>query len=163
MSLSLARFVAVFDGVRIDRFKYRLDGGWEGLMFPQTDDAPPGVVQGRVRGAVAFDVAAEFGGPVPLIRCGLAAMFRAGVPKAAIDEDGNLPAGEDDVGTDAGTAGKVEPVIFAIPKPKCMQRTAEGDLRLGVRTAVSPHVAGTAIVGGCGVAGTGCCTVVGRI
>lgn len=163
MSLPLGRFASVFDRARIDHLEHSVHCGREGLMFPQTYDMPSGFVQGCVGSTVAFDGAAELGRPIPLVCGRLTAMLGARMPEATIDKDSNFPAGEDDVGTDARTAGKVEPVILAVSKPKCMQRTAEGDLRLGVRAAVGPHVAGTAIVGGGGVPGTGCCTVVGRI
>jgi hypothetical protein len=57
---------------------------------------------------VALAVALEFGLPVVLIRLRHLAVYRAGVPEAAVYEDGYSPPGEGDIDMDAAACGSNE-------------------------------------------------------
>jgi len=110
--------------------------------------AGAGQGQRRVVGPVALDVAQQLRAPVPLVVARLGAVLGARVPEAAVDEDGHLARGERDVRPDPPAAVQVQPVVLAVAVAEVVQRAAQGQLGLGVRPPVGPHVGRPALAGG---------------
>jgi hypothetical protein len=73
----------------------RIDGI---LVFPYTDDSPPCVPQSLIGVGVAGNIAIDFGSPKFGVLLGWPVVLRASVPEAAVEENRNPGAGEDDVG-----------------------------------------------------------------
>ena len=67
------------------------------LVFPDAEDGPAFLAEEFFGGAVAGDVALDFFEPVFLVGGGHAAVLRAAVPEAAVDENGEALFGEDEV------------------------------------------------------------------
>ena len=111
----------------------------QGLVLPDPHDLPARRQQGRVGGAVALDVAGQLGSPVPGVRGGLGAVLGAGVPEAAVHEDGDPAGGERDVWPDPRSV-EVQPVVLAVPEALAVQRSAQRHLGLGVGPPVGSHV-----------------------
>ena len=65
------------------------------------------------------------------------------MPEAAINEHGNLPTGEDDVGAN-GAPLKHYPEVAAIAKSSCMEEGADRELRFRVPAADRLHVSSSA-------------------
>lgn len=114
------------------------------LVLPDAQHGPSGGRQCCVGGAVAFDVPAELGRPVPLVSRGLATMLRADVPEAAVHEDRDLACGEHDVWPGLGAVGQAKEMVLSVPVPESVQGAAQGDFWFGVRPAIGLHVAGPA-------------------
>lgn len=125
----------------------RFDSGGQGFVLPHSHDIPARRDESHVGGSVSFHIPAKFRRPVPLVGRRLPAVFRAYVPEAAVDENGHLFRGEDDVGTDLDPI-KVEPEILAVPEAESVQGTAQCYLRLGASPAVGAHVPGAPLVQG---------------
>jgi hypothetical protein len=118
----------------------------KGFVLPDADHRPASRSQDRVGPPVAFDVAPQLGGPIPVVRGRLAAMLGAHVPEAAVDKDGDLSCSEDYVGPDLRAIVKPKHVIFAVPVALPVQCAAQCDLWLGIRPAVRTHVTRTPFV-----------------
>src|SRR5215469_12017235 len=73
--------------------------GW--FVFPYPDNGPPGRMEPGVGVSIACHVALDLRAPELGIAPGRAVMLRAAVPKAAVDEDGDLGSGKHEIG---GTA-----------------------------------------------------------
>src|SRR5690242_8812928 len=69
------------------------------------------------------------------------------MPEAAVDEHGDLAAGERDVRADTARR-QVEPEVLAIAVTHGVQRGPQRQLGLGVGAAVAPHVRRPARIGG---------------
>jgi hypothetical protein len=110
-----------------------------GLVLPDADHRPAGFMQRSVGTPVALDVATQLGRPIPLVTRGLSSMDGADMPEAAIHEDSNFPASEDDVWPNADSV-QVESVIFAEPVAERMEGGAKPDLRFRVDASVRLHV-----------------------
>ena len=78
---------------------------------------------------VTLDVLDQLRAPVPLVRLRLGAVFRAGVPEAAVDEDRHLARGERDIRPHAPAAVQVEPVILAVAVAEPVQGAAAAPAR----------------------------------
>lgn len=74
------------------------DDGVGVFVFPESKYGPAGGLKCRCLRAVTLGVSFELGGPVFLVHPGLSAMLGAAVPEASIDEHGNAPLGERNVG-----------------------------------------------------------------
>lgn len=153
----------MFDRLGIKGVDNGTDRIREGHVFPEPDDSPAGIVKSSVGGTVPLDVAAEFGGPIPLVRRGLSTMLGAYVPETAVHEDRDLPGREDDVRANTSAVGEVEPVILAVPVAHGMQRFAQGNFGFGIGSPIGPHVPRAAFASGGGVTRPDRCTVVGRV
>ena len=68
------------------------------VVLPQPDDGPACGAEGAFDGGVALAVAAKFGEPVCAVAARLAAMLRATMPEAAVNEDGEALAPKDEIG-----------------------------------------------------------------
>ncbi|GAA3623518.1 hypothetical protein GCM10022223_45620 [Kineosporia mesophila] len=90
-------------------------------MFPDAYDDPTGRGEEVVRLLIASDVLSQLRCPVPLVAGGFTPMDRTDMPEAAVNEDGDLGPGEDDVGT-SPTARKIKTKIFAETVASSMQR-----------------------------------------
>jgi hypothetical protein len=130
----------------------RADGGYHGCdgvgqrhMLPEADYCPAGLGEGLVGGAVALDVPSQLRRPVPVVVLRLAAVVGAGVPEAAVNEDGDPPAGERDIRADPAQR-QIEPEVLAVAVAHGVQRGAQRQFGLGVGAAVAPHVRRTARV-----------------
>jgi len=66
-------------------------------MCPEPDDAPARYAQSAIRLRVTLAVSEKLWNPVRLIRAGFTTVFRAAVPEAAIDEDGEALAPEGEI------------------------------------------------------------------
>lgn len=73
--------------------------GGEGA-FPDAEDGPAVFAEDAADFAVASLVAGDFGGPELPVLAGLGAVAGAAVPEAAIHEEGDTGAPEDEVGAD---------------------------------------------------------------
>lgn len=105
------------------------------LAFPDGYGRPAHFGKRCHGGAVALDVAAELRLPKLNVALGLAGLaFGATVPKAAVDEDGDLAAGEGDV----GLAGDF-PFQAITRESRGAQALANEQLGLGVGTLVALH------------------------
>jgi hypothetical protein len=67
------------------------------FVFPDADDCPAGRVESAAGVGVSLAVAGDLRLPVPVVDPGLYAVLGTAMPKAAIDEDRHVRAGEDDV------------------------------------------------------------------
>lgn len=114
-------------------------------MFPEPDYSPACSFERGIDPAISLHVPAELGRPVPLVGGRLPSMLWADVPEAAVDEDGNLLGGEDDVWSDLDVP-QVEPEVLAVAEAHAMEGLAQSDLRLGVRAPVGLHVVGAALI-----------------
>jgi hypothetical protein len=74
----------------------RRDHAWV-LVLPDPDDPPPSVRKGSIDLSISGNVALELGLPVSDVGLWLGAMDRTPMPKAAIDEHGDLLSRKDDV------------------------------------------------------------------
>src|SRR5580692_13001245 len=120
------------------------DGGDHGVyrlreryVLPEPDHRPAGLRERLVGGAVTLDVPGQLRRPVPVIVLRLAAVVRAGVPEAAVDEHGDLAAGKRDVRADPAQR-QVEPEVLAVAVAPGVQRGAQRQFRLGVGAAIAP-------------------------
>jgi hypothetical protein len=143
MASRSARFEPVFDHAGNP-----LNGLVEGYVFPDADHRPASSGKGGVSLPIAFDVAPQLGSPVPVVGRRFAAMFRAHMPEAPVDEDGDLLGGEDYVGTDLRTVAEPEEQILAVTIPLPVKCAAQRDFRLGVRAPVRAHVPRTPFIEG---------------
>jgi len=69
------------------------------LVLPEPQNCPTVVFEKCRLRSVPFNVALQFGTPVGGILCRLATMYRAAMPEAAVDENGELGPSENDVWT----------------------------------------------------------------
>ena len=81
-------------------------------MLPETDDAPAGVLEPSISVPVTLHVTLDLIRPVSRVRAWLAVVLRAAVPKAAIDEYGNLEAWKNNV----SAASQVRKRLYADAK-----------------------------------------------
>lgn len=82
------------------RVEHREDSardGVGGLVLPRADDMPAGGAESAVDAPITRGVAFELRAPIADVATGCIAVLRAAVPEAAINEDGDPPAREDDV------------------------------------------------------------------
>ena len=79
-------------------------------MFPDAEDAPAGGAEVGGDFFVTGAVAAEFLVPEGAVGGGAGLVFGAGMPEAAVEEDGEFEFGEDEI----WGAGRVFPVSFSI-------------------------------------------------
>lgn len=70
-------------------------------MFPNTNYDPAAFPQGAVYAAIPRPVARDLFAPELRVGFWLGGVFRATVPETAVDEDGDVEQGEDEVGADA--------------------------------------------------------------
>lgn len=112
-----------------------------GFVLPDADHGPAGRAQRTVGPSVSLDVAAELGGPVPLVARRLAPMSGADVPETAVDEYGYLPPSKDDVRPYAASV-EVQPMVFSEAVAQCVKGGAKPNFRLRVDASVGPHVSG---------------------
>ena len=68
------------------------------VMLPQPDDGPTCGAEGAFDNVVALSVAAKFGEPVCAVAARLAAVFRAAVPEAAVNEYGETCVAKGEIG-----------------------------------------------------------------
>ena len=76
----------------------------ERLVLPNSKDGPPRVFQSQRLSPISVTVPPDLCIPELTIRGGHLPMFRATVPKAAVDENSNTTTGEHDVGPDTNAA-----------------------------------------------------------
>jgi len=108
------------------------------LMLPDAHHGPPGLGEAPIGIVVAQNVAGELRYPVPGIRLRRRPVFRAGVPEAAIDEDGHLRSGKGHVGASThAKEGKRE--VDPVAEASCEEDPAQGDLRGGRGCALRAH------------------------
>lgn len=78
----------------------RCGGGVRILVLPDPDDSPASIAQQLVVVAITVDVTLKLGVPVLAVAAWAGSVSGASVPEAAVDEDGQSGAGEDDIGSD---------------------------------------------------------------
>jgi hypothetical protein len=112
-----------------DRLQRLKDG-----MLPDTHHAPSESFEGLGLALVPGDVGRELVGP-EIVPCSWSnVVFGAAMPETAVNEDGDLSAGEDDVGSSCG--GLVMEAIASISTP---QGLSENVFRSGVLGAYARH------------------------
>src|SRR6202050_857045 len=109
-------------------------------VLPEPDHGPAGQDQRRVVDPVTLEFLGQFRAPVPFVPPRLAAVLRASVPEASVDEYRDLARGERDVRPDAPAGVQVQPVVLAVAITEPVQGTAQRQFGLGVRPPVGPHV-----------------------
>lgn len=107
------------------------------LVLPNPDYGPSGCAECGLVKAVTLDVSSNLRAPIGGVGSGAGPVLWAVVPEAAIDEDGNLLATEDDVGPAAQALqwSGVDSIAEATP----MQLRPEGKLRASVALAIALH------------------------
>lgn len=108
------------------------------LVLPRPDNPPPSTLEGASDQPVARDVSFELGDPVVAVPLGNVAVLRAAMPKAAVDEHGDAPAREDDVGL-RRDGGQLEPVVDAEAQAPRVEAASERALGAGVASPVARH------------------------
>lgn len=93
------------------------------LMLPDPEHRPPQFDEMRVGFSVALDVAGELGGPPRSVGLGRGLVLGASVPKAAVDEHGDLLLREHDVCASARETRQHG--IHAVAQPACVQESAQ--------------------------------------
>ena len=91
----------------------------DGLMLPHPDDAPFGNPERSGNPLVALAIPPDLGFPVGAVARWHPAVRRTPVPEAAVDEDGDAAAGEDDIGLCPSAIGPNDEVL-AKAKPGSM-------------------------------------------
>jgi len=108
------------------------------LMLPRPHDPPACTFQNRGCPNVPLLVALNFRRPVGAIRCRKPTVLRASVPIAAIHEDGDATASEDDVRAGAQSIDN-DREVDPIAKANAVKPSPEGQLRRSIRPAVALH------------------------
>lgn len=108
------------------------------LVFPYTDDLPSGSPQEPGLATVPVPIRGQLGQPVRPVGLGLAAVPRAPVPEAAIDEYRHAAGAMDDVCVDP-----FDPAIDAESQTSRMQGGAERPFRAGIPAMDPSHDLGT--------------------
>jgi len=112
-------------------------GRLRSLVFPYAVNLPTGRREHTVVASVTFDVGCELLSPPAGVRGGLRAMSRAAVPEAAVNENGDSRAYEDDVGsTPYAGYGRV---VDAVAQSALVQLSAKRQLGLRVAPTVGAH------------------------
>lgn len=106
-------------------------------MLPESDDVPSCVAQVVVGLAIALEIASQFGFPPGGVVGGLCSVLGAGVPEATVDEHCDPSACEEDVSSPARQPRQRR--IDPEPPPAGMQEAAQGNLGLGVASALTAH------------------------
>lgn len=106
------------------------------FVFPCPDHLPPGRIERYDSRFIAFDVPAELRDPVVLVALGRDVMVRAAVPEAAIDEDHDTSASEDDVRLDPNSVAADEQVLSEA-QPSTVKLRPERLLRSGACATVA--------------------------
>lgn len=104
-------------------------------MLPHAHNGPACVEQRPIHLVVALDIATELGCPVLDVVPWHPSVLRAGVPEAAVYEDGDLSTSEDDVRPNSDLPapyGKVLPEA----EPAAVECRSHTDLRLRVLSAI---------------------------
>ena len=107
-------------------------------MFPNSHDCPPRLFQCHVIGPVSQGVPSKLLEPIRAIRLWDASVFRASVPEAAVNEDGQSLLREDYVRpAPSGSGRHLDVLPESVAKP--MEPRSQRLFRACVRPSVSPH------------------------
>lgn len=107
------------------------------LMLPDPDHGPSGCAELSLVETITFDVSSDLRAPISGIGSWTRSVLRTSVPEAAIDEDSNLLATEDDVGP--AVQALQWSSIDSIPEATPMQLRPEGKLRASVALPIALH------------------------
>lgn len=113
-------------------------GGLAGvLMLPDAQHPPPRSTQPAIGVCIAQSIGLDLCPPIRGVGLWPGPMLGTPVPEAAIDEDRNTSAGEEDV----CAPSKARQGLAIDPKPESatMQQRTDGQLRPGVTRAVRSH------------------------
>ena len=117
------------------------------LVLPDPDRRPPCCQQALVGVEITVLVGFDLLRPVPAVGAmPTTAVLGAAMPEAAVDENGDLGTGEDDVGL-SGKAWERAPVD-AVAQPAPMKDTSERQLRSGVTSGEGTHLLVDCLTGG---------------
>lgn len=116
-----ARSSVVTISLRSEYQLYDADGIIHFVVLPDPHDGPPGLGERCIDPTVALDVRSELWHPVLEVRLRDVLVVWATVPEAAIDEDGDLPTREDDIGAHSDGPDPQE-VVLAEPMAAPVQR-----------------------------------------
>lgn len=108
-------------------------------MLPDSNHHPPILFEGRGMAAVALHVLGDLRLPIRAIRRGQRAVLGTAMPEASVDEYGDLPAREDEVGADAAALSRLYREVNSIPEARGVNGVADRPLRPGVAAAVRAH------------------------
>lgn len=112
------------------------------LVLPHAKHGPSEGAEMAVCVTVPLDVARELGTPPRGVRSGRCLVLRASVPEAAVDEDRDLRAGEQDIRPTSRHAW--QGVVDSVPEPQPMKLPTQEQLRLGVAGRLPRHPCGGA-------------------
>lgn len=107
------------------------------LVLPDPDYGPSRCAELGLVEAITLDVSSDLRAPISGIGFWARSVLRTSVPEAAIDEDGNLLATEDDVGPAAQALQWSG--VDSIPEATSMQLRPEGKLRPSVALPIALH------------------------
>ena len=115
------------------------DSPWS-FVLPRPDHEPSVRFESLGIALIATPVLGDLLLPVAAVRGdGKRAVLRATVPVAAVDEDCDAAAREDDVRPDASTAARLHLEINPEAEAGAVKGAPDGELRLGISTAIRPH------------------------
>lgn len=110
-----------------------------GYVLPVPEDGPAGLRQLLCRVPVACDVARDLGLPVGGVRPErTASMFRAAMPKAAVNEYSDMGTREDNVGPSGNISDGAN--IYAVTKSSGMKKPTYCQFRGSVAMTVRLHI-----------------------
>lgn len=109
------------------------------LVLPDADRRPPGTFKKFVGLSIAGDVTVQLLCPPSGVRLRSRPMLRADMPEAAVHEDRDASAGENDIG--ATSDARDDLAIHAVAQTKLMQLATQSNLRLGVAPSLPSHPA----------------------
>lgn len=107
------------------------------LMFPNSDRYPASSFKELVYADIALLVSNDLGGPVCGVGGYLVVMRWATMPKASVNEHGDLRGTEDKVSRSPNV--RQRPGADSVPEAKCMDCRTERQLGFSVPTAVALH------------------------
>jgi hypothetical protein len=83
------------------------------LVFPYSKDCPTRLVQQAILFPISLLISLDFGSPKLTVALGPRHVLGTSVPKAAVDEHRDTPAGKDDVGPN-GDIVQLEPKVNSV-------------------------------------------------
>lgn len=113
-------------------------------MLPDSDYRPAASPQVSVGFPVSLDVAPDLRRPPFIIAFWPCSMFWTGMPKAAIDKNGDPLAREGDIRTPPRQPR--QRAIQAVAKAAAMKNSTQGHLRVGVPRSLPSHPPGCCVI-----------------
>jgi hypothetical protein len=81
----------------VERSSDAVDGNTQGLVLPDSDNLPAGLLQDPIVPTIARDIAGNLRSPIMRVSLGGPPMFQASVPEAAVQKHAHPRSRKDDV------------------------------------------------------------------